>query len=82
VRQQLVACPYFELEYVRQAEPFEIPGGQLRALIGLHGHGWVDSGAGRTRIERGTTLLLPAGLKMVQCQPEGSLGVLVATLPE
>jgi len=79
--QRLVACPFFVLEYVRQAEPFELPGGQLRVLLGLHGGGWVDGAAGRTRLERGTTLLLPAGLDQVRCHPEGSLGVLVATLP-
>jgi mannose-6-phosphate isomerase len=79
--QRLVECGYFVLDYVRQTEPFELTGGRLRVLLGLHGRGWVEDAAGRARLEPGTTLVLPASLERACCRPEGPLGMLVATLP-
>jgi mannose-6-phosphate isomerase len=83
VRQQLVSCRYFLLDYVRQAEPFACGGaGRLRVLVALHGRGTVESGGERYALRPGDTLLLPAALDEVSCYPEGPLGLLVATLPD
>lgn len=82
VWQRLVRCPYFLMDYVRQNERFELPGGSLRVVMGLHGSGWVEGSSQRCRVERGRTLLLPACMANVTAVPEGSLGLWLATLPD
>jgi mannose-6-phosphate isomerase len=82
VRQRLVDCRYFELAYARQHEPFAVGGGRMQTLIVLHGQGTLLGGDGPQPIGPGDTLLLPATMAPVWCQPHGSIGVLIATLPE
>jgi mannose-6-phosphate isomerase len=82
VSQRLVQCPFFVLDYIRETDVFELPGGAMRVLIGLHGRGWVQGGMERLRIKRGRTLLLPAIMEKATVVPEGPLGLWVATLPE
>jgi mannose-6-phosphate isomerase len=82
VRQQLVDCPYFQLAYVRQAEPFALGGGCMQAVVVLHGCGTLHGEAGPQALSYGETLVLPAALKPTWCRPQGMLGLLVATLPE
>jgi mannose-6-phosphate isomerase len=78
VRQRLVRCPFFELEYVRTAEPLTAGGtGRLQALVVLHGRGRL----GTTPLRPADTLLLPAAMTQTPCLPDGPLGFLRATLP-
>jgi hypothetical protein len=81
-RQQLVRCPGFHLDYLRQARPFPCSGtGLLQALVVLHGRGSLRGPEGFHVFGAGETLLLPASLDEVWCHPEGPLGVLLVTLP-
>jgi mannose-6-phosphate isomerase len=83
VRQELVSCRYFTLEYVRQDEPFTLGGaGRLQTVVGLHGRGYLEGGAAREPIAAGDTVVLPASLGPTPCTPDGPLGLLVATLPD
>lgn len=82
IRQRLVACPYFELDYLRQKEPFACGGGgRLQVLLVLHGRGCLHTGEGVWELSPGATLLMPAAVDALSCQPEGELGMLISTLP-
>lgn len=83
VRQRLVECPYFLLEYLRQSEPFRCGGvGRLQVLLVLHGRARLHTGAGEWELTPGDTLLLPAALAALTCHPEGDVGILLSTLPD
>jgi mannose-6-phosphate isomerase len=83
VRQELVRCRYFVLEYVRQNEPFSLGGaGRLQVAIGLHGRSALETAGGGNSFGAGDTLLLPAALGPTQAIPAGPFGFLVATLPD
>ena len=56
---------------------FELAGGKLRVVLGLHGGGRVSD----KQMKAGDTLLLPACLERTLCLPDGVFGILVATLP-
>jgi mannose-6-phosphate isomerase len=82
IRQRLVRCQYFALDYLRQSEPFTCGGeGRLQVLLVLHGRGRLLTGEGVWTLAPGDTLLLPAGLGTLACRPQGDLGVLLSTLP-
>jgi mannose-6-phosphate isomerase len=82
IRQRLVSCPYFILEYHRKNEPFPCGGsGCMQVLLVLHGHGRLRTGEGVWKLTPGDTLLLPAALGPLNCQPDGDLGILLSTLP-
>jgi mannose-6-phosphate isomerase len=82
VRQVLVACPYFQLEYVRTAEPFALGcPGRLQVLLAVQGRGHLRSAEGIWPLKLGQTLLLPAARSEVTCHPQRSLGFLLSTLP-
>jgi mannose-6-phosphate isomerase len=82
-RQPLVRCRYFDLEYLRQNEPFTLGGtGRLQVAIALHGRSGIETPAGRESFVAGETLILPASLGPTPCLPKDNLGVLVATLPD
>ncbi len=81
IRQQLINCSYFTLEYLRQREPFPCGDGVLQVLLVLHGRGRLEIGEGVWDVGAGDTLLLPAALDAVTCRPEGDLGILLSTLP-
>jgi mannose-6-phosphate isomerase len=81
VRQRLVDCRYFRIDYVRQSEPFACGGGRMQALIVLHGRGELRGPDGLQALGAGDTVLLPASLGRVWCEPQGAMGVLLATLP-
>ena len=82
VRQALVRCPYFGLDYVRAATPFTLGGaGRLQAVVVLHGGGRLDGGAGQCRLAAGDAWLLPAALPALACHPVEPLALLLATLP-
>jgi mannose-6-phosphate isomerase len=79
IRQTLVRCPYFILDYVRQAESFAVGGtGRLQVLIVLHGRGRLAT----TVLRPGDVLVLPADLASTPCEPDGPLGLLLSTLPD
>ncbi|HEY7156701.1 MAG TPA: type I phosphomannose isomerase catalytic subunit [Gemmataceae bacterium] len=83
IRQRLVACPYFTLDYLRQQESFTCGGaGRLQVLLVLHGRSRLETGEGVWELVPGDTLLLPAALDTLTCHPEGELGILLSTLPE
>ncbi len=77
-RQVLVTCPYFSLEFVQENEPFRCGGtGRLQAAVVLAGRGkWAGE-----ELRAGQTWVLPAAMPAVECRPDGSLALLVATLP-
>ncbi len=81
VWQRLVQCRYFTLEYVRQCEAFELPGGSMRVVLVLHGQGWVSGATAQLPVQAGVTVLLPAGMTKATVVPDGPLGLWVATLP-
>ena len=81
LRQLLVDCRYFALDYVRATEPFAVDAGRLQAMMVLHGRGALATTTEHLELARGDTVVLPATLPTTICHPEGSLGLLVATLP-
>jgi mannose-6-phosphate isomerase len=81
LRQRLVECPYFTLEYLYGRGAFSCGGGVLQVLLVLHGRGRAVSGANEQPLAPGDTLLLPAALPALTCYPQGDLGLLLATLP-
>jgi hypothetical protein len=88
IRQELVHCRYFELEYVRQNEPFSLGGaGRLQVAIGVHaigvhGRAQLRTHRGQEPFGAGETLVFPADSDAIICTPEGSSGILLATLPD
>jgi mannose-6-phosphate isomerase len=80
VRQALVRCRYFHLDYIRQHEPFALGSGEpaMRTVMVLHGRGRLGES---DRLARGDTVLLPAALGEVWVHPQGPVGLLVSTLP-
>ncbi len=82
-RQHLVTCDYFSLDYLRSDTPFSCGGGGvLHALIVLHGRGHLSHGGESHSLSAGDTWLMPASLDSVFCQPDGELGILLASLPQ
>ncbi len=81
VRQRLVSCRYFTMEYVRQSKPFPCDGGRMQVWIVAHGRGGLHGPDGRTDLCAGDSLLLPAAMAPMECRPEGPLGLLLASLP-
>ena len=82
VWQRLVDCRYFHLDYVRQTRAFCLGGGRMQTLVVVHGRGLLMGRTGSQPLNAGDTLLLPASLEPVWCQPQGPIGVLLAALPE
>jgi mannose-6-phosphate isomerase len=83
VRQELVRCRYFVLEYVRQNQPFALGGtGRMQVVIGLHGRAGLEIPGGRQPFAAGDTLVLPADLGPTETIPAGPFGFLVSTLPD
>jgi mannose-6-phosphate isomerase len=83
IRQELVNCRYFVLEYLRQNEPFTLGGaGRLQVAIGLHGRSELECPGQERRFIAGDTLVLPAALAATRCIPAGPFGLLLATLPD
>ena len=82
VRQPLVSCPYFTMEYMRAPGPFVCgEPGRMRVLIVAHGRGRLNGPAGNYDIRAGDSLLLPAAMASMECLPEGPLGLLLTSLP-
>ena len=78
VRQTLVRCAFFDLEYIRVGEPMPLGRlGQLQVIIVLHGRGRL----GDLSLTPAVTVLLPASMTEMSCVPDGPLGLLRATLP-
>jgi mannose-6-phosphate isomerase len=82
VRQPLVRCRHFALEYARRAKPFTLGGTEhLQVVVVLHGRGRLDTAAGPQDLEAGDAWLLPAALPALTCSPAEPLGILLATHP-
>jgi mannose-6-phosphate isomerase len=83
IRQRLVSCAYFSLEYLHSHEPFTCgTAGVLQAVLVLHGRGRLWTSEGVWPLKAGDTLLLPATLGALTCHPEGNVGLLLSTLPQ
>jgi mannose-6-phosphate isomerase len=81
-RQRLVRCKYFTLEYLRHNERFTCGGtGTMQVLLVLHGRARLRTSDGVWELTPGNTMLLPAALGPLDCQPESDLGILLSTLP-
>jgi mannose-6-phosphate isomerase len=81
-RRVLVKCPYFTLEYLHQREPFRCGGsGAVQVMLVLRGRARLETSEGTWSIGRGDTLLLPAALDALICQPEGAVDLLLSTYP-
>jgi mannose-6-phosphate isomerase len=82
VRQSLVRCRYFALDYVRQSSRFTLGGsGRLQVVVVLHGSGVFETAEGEKRLSAGDSWLLPAALPAIPCSPAEPLGILLAALP-
>jgi mannose-6-phosphate isomerase len=84
-RQRLVDCRYFTLDYQCGDGPLDCApfgAGRMQVVLGLHGHGVLRSEEGGHRLGTGDTLVLPAALSRREFRPNGTLGVLVATLSD
>jgi hypothetical protein len=82
VRQRLAACRYFTLEYLCTSEAFAVGGtGRLQTLLVVQGRGRMAR-LDRPDVVTGDTIVLPATLPETTCIPDGSIGLLLATLPE
>ncbi|HKI31272.1 MAG TPA: type I phosphomannose isomerase catalytic subunit [Gemmataceae bacterium] len=78
-RQALVNCPYFSLELAQETEPFACGGtGRLQAAVVLAGRGRWAAGE---ELLAGQTWVLPAAMPAIECRPEGTVALLLATLP-
>jgi mannose-6-phosphate isomerase len=76
-RQELVSCPYFDLEYVVAEKPFACGGeNKVELLVVLEGKGRIISGQSEEPVERGQAWLLPAAMPHSWCQPETTVHAL------
>ena len=80
--QRLVACKYFTLDYFHRVGPFSLGDGFLQVVIALHGMGVLHTPVGPWELKAGDSLLLPASMERVELRPEGTLGLLLAGLPQ
>lgn len=78
----LVRCRHFHLDYLRQREAFCLPAGRMLVAVVLHGGGELIGPAGRERLTTGDCLLMPAAMPVARIVPRGSIGLLLASLPE
>lgn len=82
VRQPLLRCPYFIMEYVQSREPIACGGeGRLQLLVALRGQGTWGPAEGAEEVRTGAAWLLPAGMPRIECRPRKGLGALLCTLP-
>jgi mannose-6-phosphate isomerase len=78
IRQRLVDCRYFQIDYLCQSRPFVLGGtGRMQVVMVLFGSGRLGEG----ELTNGNTCVLPARMPATLCEPEGPLGFLLATLP-
>jgi mannose-6-phosphate isomerase len=83
VRQGLVNCSFFTLEYLRDSRPFSLAGsGRMHVVVGLHGVATLQTAQGPQALRPGDSLVLPASLEPITCRPDGAFGLLLSTLPD
>jgi mannose-6-phosphate isomerase len=81
IYQDLVQCPYFDLEYIQTRQPF--PCGdmsQLQVLIVLQGNGQWDGPECAEELCAGQAWVLPACLPALECVPQPELRFLLGSL--
>jgi mannose-6-phosphate isomerase len=82
VRQLLVQCPYFTLEYVRDTVPVAWGGqGRLQVLVVLQGSARLVAEGQEEDISAGQAWVLPAVSPELSCRPNPEFGALLCTLP-
>jgi mannose-6-phosphate isomerase len=78
LRQRLVSCSYFTLDYVHTTRPLSLARRRaLQVVLIIDGQGRIDG----DEVRRGDTLLLPARTSTVSCETSSGLGMLVTSLP-
>jgi mannose-6-phosphate isomerase len=78
-RQRLLACPYFEIDWLRAAKTLTLGGlGRMQALIVAQGHGHFPNGEFAMP---GDVWILPAAMPEQTLQLEQNLSALLCTLP-
>jgi mannose-6-phosphate isomerase len=81
-RQSLIRCPFFDLEFVLDREPFTVGGSGLAHIVSvLSGSGRLGWPAGETSLTIGQTWLLPAAMSAVEVLPHSDLATLIVTIP-
>jgi mannose-6-phosphate isomerase len=81
-RQSLVRCPFFELDFMRDREPFTVGGdGLAQIVIVISGSGRLVWPAGVSAPTFGQTWLLPATMPAVEVIPDSALATLIVTVP-
>jgi mannose-6-phosphate isomerase len=74
----LVRCPYFEMDFVRTAEPMTLGDpGRLKILTLIHGMAKM----GGAEMRAGQTWLLPASMPELELDPRPSVTLLETLLP-
>jgi mannose-6-phosphate isomerase len=82
LRQPLVQCHSFDLEYLLETDPFVCgDAGRLQVLIPVRGAGRFTAPGQEEKIQIGQAWVLPAGMHGVSCRPHPELGFLLCTLP-
>jgi len=81
-RTPLVKCPFFELEYRWETEPYSCGGdGVFQVMIVVRGGACLTGFGGEEELRTGQTWILPAAMSRSVCQPDPGVGILVCTLP-
>jgi mannose-6-phosphate isomerase len=82
VHKELVRCPFFQLDYLRQVNVYPLrDAGRLQVLIVLRGQGWLQTEAAENPIAAGQVWVLPAALEQAVLVPDSDLHALLCTLP-
>ncbi len=72
--EELVRCPYFVIRrHTVHATTRMTDCDEFRILMTLDGNGSLETSTGARKVEKGTTVLIPACCKSVQIVPEGRL---------
>ncbi|HLN33266.1 MAG TPA: type I phosphomannose isomerase catalytic subunit [Gemmataceae bacterium] len=78
----LVKCPFFELEYRWENEPFTCGGDDIsQVMIVVRGGACLSGFGGEEELHVGQMWILPAAMSRSCCRPDPGVGILVCTLP-
>jgi mannose-6-phosphate isomerase len=79
LRRELVRCPYFHLDFVRETEVFSLTeDNRMQALMVFAGQARLDSGQ---QLLPGQVWLFPAAMTERSCQPQPVVTGMLCTLP-
>ncbi len=82
LRQELVRCPYFHLDYRRETEPFAVGGeGRVQVFLVLRGIGRWGGSKADEELRTGQVWVVPAAMPRRWCQPRSPLTLLECRHP-